>query len=516
MFASLFVIILGLCFCCKESNQIYLEAPVLSGPSEAEVKKVAVFTCELPYHPMNESILLELYNTRDYDRRLGEYTSLEGEPGSFLFVIKLYHEGDLQCAARPQNRSYIEPKFGNIHHLRVIQPVKGAEILIRSGLQEFFEGHRLELFCKITAGNYVSYKWLLSDQPISQAPGVYLSDGQLLISRTTSEDSGFYRCEASNKASETVFTSNSSEVVITVKDVVSTPDISFTVLKESHNYSAIVTCQSTRGTPPVTFSLYNREELVTNVTSEDRSAIFQVPVILDRHMGYLQCQANNGDHTAYSQWLPLEVVAVGGPVTMHHGTDIGENYAATGLRFYCKAAKGSHPQYHWFLNNTLLHERGSFYMVHQDAEQSVLLLAVGRRSAGIYRCAVSNNFDNTTAISSKGIYMDKEVLNHLNVLVVAVVFGSFIFLILMVAVCCGIGVVSRQRQYGEKSLPELEMERMTVAYEGELGECEYNEDADMMRTTTGDEPDQASEASVDEWPQIVEQKKMLEDEPIEL
>lgn len=102
-------------------------------------------------------------------------------------------------------------------------------------------------------------------------------------------------------------------------------------------------------------------------------------------------------------------VPVDGPVTMHYDYDIGENYAVVGLRFYCKAAKGSLPRYQWFLNKTLLHDRGSFYYaVHQPPEQSILLLSVGRSSAGTYRCEVSDNFDNTTVISSGRRYLDKE------------------------------------------------------------------------------------------------------------
>lgn len=102
-------------------------------------------------------------------------------------------------------------------------------------------------------------------------------------------------------------------------------------------------------------------------------------------------------------------------MTLLYDTDIGENYGVVGLRFYCKAAKGSHPQYNWFLNNTLLndYENKNFYMVHQDPEQSVLLLAVDRRSAGTYRCVVSDDFDHTTAISSKRIYLDKEGTNDI-------------------------------------------------------------------------------------------------------
>ena len=91
-------------------------------------------------------------------------------------------------------------------------------------------------------------------------------------------------------------------------DLVSAPDISFTVLKEdSYNYSAVVTCESAIGTRPVTFSLYNGTELVANMTSDNRRAVFKLPLVLDQYSGELQCNADNGAQAAHSQWLPLEV-----------------------------------------------------------------------------------------------------------------------------------------------------------------------------------------------------------------
>lgn len=102
-------------------------------------------------------------------------------------------------------------------------------------------------------------------------------------------------------------------------------------------------------------------------------------------------------------------VPIGGTVMVHYDYDVGENYAVISLRFYCKVAKGSLPRYQWFLNNTLLHDRGSFYYVHhQPPEQSILLLSVGRSSAGTYHCEVSDSFDNSTTMRSKTWYLDKE------------------------------------------------------------------------------------------------------------
>lgn len=162
-----------------------------------------------------------------------------------------------------------------------------------------------------------------------------------VIYRATSKDTGYYMCVATNHFNKTnIFTSNSSEVMITFKgqlqwidsqvqslqmwngfigqhyillhltpsERVSIPDISFTVLKEdSHNFSAMVTCRATEGTPPVTFSVYNTTELVANVTVEERNATFKVPLVLGRDLGWLHCQASNGAQIQNSPRILLKV-----------------------------------------------------------------------------------------------------------------------------------------------------------------------------------------------------------------
>ncbi|TMS23277.1 Fc receptor-like protein 5, partial [Larimichthys crocea] len=498
MFASLLWVILGLCYCSKESSQSHLGYPQLSGPSEALVKKVADFKCDLQIYPKNISITLEFYN-EDKHKKLGEYTFAE-DGASFPMVIEHNHDGNLVCVAKAPN---INATVSNVHYLKVIEPVKGAVIDVRSGPVEFFEGKTLELSCNHTAGTYVSYKWLLNGQLVSQALQYH---NRLLINGTTSKDSGSYICMAFNEFNKTkFFNASSREVVITVKDLVSRPDISFTVLKEdSHNYSAMVTCESAKGTPPVTFSLYNRTELVANMTAKDRNATFKVPLVLGKHMGDLQCRANNGDATEHSKWIPIVVVPVEGPVMMDYDHDIGESYDVVSLTIYCKAAKGSFPRYQWFLNKTLLDDRGSFYSVdHQPPQQSILMLSVGWRSAGTYHCSVSDSFDHTTARRSKRVYLDKHVLNRIPIL------GGNSRLWMFHS-----HDSRRLRLLLSWSGVQLEMESMVGAHEAELDLSEYNEDTDVLTAAKDAEFDQTSEASVDEWPQIEEEKKTLEDEPV--
>ncbi|XP_037546438.1 Fc receptor-like protein 5 [Nematolebias whitei] len=483
--------------------------------SEVLVKEVVDFQCEIP-NQHNQSILLKLFKVGNRKDVFGEYSLPAGETtGVFPKVIRVSYEGYFECVASMQNNTEINATVSQTHYLRVIEPVQGAKIF-HPGPKELFEGNNVELQCNVTAGNHLSYKWLLNERIISPSPFHHIIGNNLIIYRATSEDSGSYRCVATNTINETkIFISNSSEVVITVKDLVSKPDIVFTVLKEDYqNYSAIITCQSERGALPITFSLYNNTELVSNVTTQERHATFKVPVVMDQDHGSLQCHANNGDQTAYSQLLPLKVVPVDGPVTIDSKYDMAENYAVIGLRFYCKAAKGSHPRFQWFLNETLLNTQGSFYYVFDRLPaESILLLSVGRSSTGTYHCEVSDSFDNTTAVSSKRRYLNKEVLNHLPILVVAVVFGCFTFLILLVSFCCLFGAMFRKKQSGEKYLLNVEM-NTAVPLDGDEEISISSEDHNELTAPTDGDFYQESDASVDDWPELEEERKTLEDEEV--
>lgn len=102
-------------------------------------------------------------------------------------------------------------------------------------------------------------------------------------------------------------------------------------------------------------------------------------------------------------------VPVGGPITVQYDYDVGENYGVIQVSFHCKAANGSLPRYQWYCNETLLRGPGSFYrVVNQDPGQSMLKVAVGQSSNGVYHCEVSDSFDNTNTLRSKRHYLDAD------------------------------------------------------------------------------------------------------------
>ncbi|XP_011477543.2 hemicentin-2-like isoform X1 [Oryzias latipes] len=506
MLVSFSIVVLGLCCGGGDSDELSLGRPKLFGPSEALVTEIESFICEVPIHPQNESILLRLFKEGDRTNVLGEYTSMRGEIGVIPKKIQLSHEGYLECVASVQNNSAISPTVSQTHYLKVIEPVKGAQIT-PSGPVELFEGGEVELQCRLSAGNHVSFMWLRDGQIISSS--LIPADDSFVISRATVKDSGSYTCVATNSFNNTkVFNTSSPELHVTVKARVSNPDISFTVLKESYqSYFCVISCQSSKGTPPIRFSLFNGTDLVSNVTVQQRRATFKVPVVLDQHLGLFQCRATNSNQTSSSLWMPLEIVPVGGPVTMRYNYDVAENYEVIFLRLYCKPDRGSHPRFQWYLNKYPLHDRGSFYYVfNQLPGQSILVVSVGKVSAGIYHCEVSDSFDNSTVINSRKRYLDRKVLNHIPVLVAAVVFGSFSVIVLLVSACCAAGVAFRRKRNIETSLLALEMEQRATVCEDELELSIYSED---VVTAEEAEFDHASADSVDEWTQFDE--KMLDE-----
>ncbi|XP_030206382.1 uncharacterized protein si:dkey-93h22.7 isoform X5 [Gadus morhua] len=417
MFSSLVVAVLGFFCFSLETNASPLGPPLLYGPDVALDGHVVEFGCRV-LRPPGEPLLLQLFRQGLRSRALAFYTSLDGSPAVFPMVVRrASHEGNLECVASVQNNSRIQPSVSPPHRLKVLVPVGGATLAIRSREEEFFEGERLVLSCNVTSGNYVSYSWLLDDQPPpgptpQPGPAPHHTHPDLLIPRAGPQHSGSYVCVASNRYNDTeVYRAASPKVMITVKELASRPDLSYAVEKQNQTFSARVTCLSSRGTPPITFSLLGGAVLLARQTSEQGpSASFSVPLVPDAPPRRLRCRAENGGRVADGTETAVHVAPVGGPVTLTYEYITAEDFSVTAVTFFCRVAKGSHPRFQWFLNGTLLGpDAPAFYTLLQpSARQSVLLLPVDRRSSGTYHCRVSDLYDNTTGVPSGKLYLDRE------------------------------------------------------------------------------------------------------------
>ncbi|KAL1005512.1 hypothetical protein UPYG_G00060040 [Umbra pygmaea] len=539
------LVILGVCTCCHEANATVLSRPRLTGPYVALVGAVESFECGLQDSPENQTILYKLYRKEDQSKIISEYSSLNGDRALFTIVVSTSYEGNLVCVASVQNNTAIQPTYSNVNYFRVLVPVEGAKLVASSGSLELHEGKTLALRCNISKGNHVTYDWQMDGKPLPTSPPYYPRREELFIYRTTPQHSGAYRCVATNQLNETqIYSSKSDALDIKVKgqlqELVSEPELSFYVFKEN-TFFASVTCQSLNGTPPITFSLYNRTELVGNGTVHGQNFVFNISVVLDRHMGWLQCQAENGDKVAYSKWVAMHIVTVGGTVTMTYDTDVGENFSIVGLRFYCSVERGTFPQYRWFLNGTFLEGRSNFYWVESQPERSILFLAVGSDSSGTYHCEVSDSFDDMNVVRSMEKYIDEKVLNELPTAVLAVVFGCFLFLIVLLTICCLVGLFySKSKYHVEESILDLrsgleKRNRMVADRHGDIllghpcimvadfdnqvheDEDDYMEGEDLVRGDDIIDPDQWDAESTDEWLELqqkCQKRKTFEDEDV--
>lgn len=84
----------------------------------------------------------------------------------------------------------------------------------------------------------------------------------------------------------------------------SKPEISFEVYKDVEGNFANVTCQVTKGSPPINFTLFKTND---SVISQFQYTSFVVPIVLDQKMDTVHCQASNGKTPLQSRELNLTV-----------------------------------------------------------------------------------------------------------------------------------------------------------------------------------------------------------------
>lgn len=75
-----------------------------------------------PFICIYACLILMFFFKREGDRSkfLGEYSSPKGQRGVFPILIKASHDGNLECVAKAQNNTSIEPTVSSHHRLRVI------------------------------------------------------------------------------------------------------------------------------------------------------------------------------------------------------------------------------------------------------------------------------------------------------------------------------------------------------------------------------------------------------------
>ncbi|XP_031430773.1 Fc receptor-like protein 5 isoform X3 [Clupea harengus] len=459
------------CCICQDSNAFRLRNPILRGPATALRKSIVDFHCMVERDRDDDrNLFYELYKVNDTQSK-GMFSTLDNDQpeAKFPVWIKPTHEGYYYCKASVQNRSEVMPTYSSHHYLAVIEPVEGAHVRSDPSPHELFEGTTLRLSCSITKGSHVSYTWFFNGRPVVDG----IAQNTMSVHNTTITDSGDYVCFASNAVENTsIYTSNSS-TSITIKEIPREVKVSFTVVKERDgHYWAQVVCRSVGGTPPITFALFNNSEGIDEQNTEHLNATFLVPIDLDQHMGELMCQASNGKTPQHSSPMRLEAVRVGGALVMTYERIMDDNFQVIRLQFHCQVERGTLPLYRWFLNNVPLTMRGPSHWVWSQ-DNSTLLVDLNPTS------------------------------NRLPVMVVAVVFGCFFFLVTVLTGCCFYGIYKWKhnpdklsRQNGRST--EMDDMKATCISEGNK-DC--GENTSVAKEVGADD---LEGEYVDEWPEIEE------------
>ncbi|MCJ8737481.1 hypothetical protein PDJAM_G00024470 [Pangasius djambal] len=438
------LVILGFCATWQKADaQITLGKPIFRVPSRSLEDSYENFYCELDKIPTNQTILYQWFKEGNLNKPLGDYSSHSKEEATFTVQVKLAYDGRLICKASVQNNSEIMPTFSDLMDFQVLVPVEGVHIISNPTSGDLWEGDSLTLQCNITKGTSVLYDWLLN--------GVHLlndsSNNQITIPRLSSQNSGVYVCLAKNSLNETHdYTSKSERRSVHVKEYLSTPEISYEVVKHAKgNFSAYVKCQVAKGSPSINYTLFINNHDVHVVSSEDQHALFPVPIVLDQDMGTVYCQADNGKTPVQSRELKLKVESVGGPMRMRLEKAVTQDFEVLGVWIYCSVEKGMFPQYCWFRNNKSLENQGPFYRTFHP-NHAGLMVRLHPDTAGSYHCEAFNLFDNATRVSGPRTLITHDAFNKIPTAVAATVFIFFSLLICAVLACCIYGVVLRKRQ----------------------------------------------------------------------
>ncbi|TRY82669.1 hypothetical protein DNTS_032601 [Danionella cerebrum] len=503
---SSMILLVGISTLCPKTGALWEHAlgdPVLFGPSVALKEDAVDFYCEIPGEPEPFAVLYELFLDSIPERPISEHTSLSGEVATFPLVVKEYHDDLLTCRASGHNQTLVQSSYSRPIRLRVIVPVEGVKIVSHPSHLNLWEGQTLLLRCEIEAGSYVSYDWFVNGAVIESQ--LDRSNNTLMIDRLSAQHSGDYSCGASNQFNHSIgFNKSSDAIAVHVKEYISKPELEMKVVKPlDGGFKAVVTCRSVRGTPLNTFSLMNGSSLIFTETSDNTQAIFSIPIELNQEMGSVRCNASNQGNWVMSDPLSLTVESVRGAVSISlTHTHISQDFRMQGVYLRCSVEQGSFPQFRWFLNGSRLEDRGTFYSLGWS-DHAHLSLALGRESDGFYRCEATDNFDNSSSISSTTFRISHEELNRVSPAVVLIVFSCFALIVIMVISCCVYGIILRKRYPRKQPLIERSSKRKATIKQDDEDDQEdedyqmgFDEDASLEDRMCDSDQDGAE--SVDE------------------
>ncbi|XP_029990727.1 Fc receptor-like protein 5 isoform X2 [Sphaeramia orbicularis] len=411
--------------------------PVLTGSTMAYLNSRVAFTCVAP-----KAVPPVTYELRR-DNIVATGTDHQGgQPVPFFLKVSATSEGLYYCTAKTKGSS----GDSNSITLTVVIPPSGTTVTSDPFPPVAYRGSSLILSCNVTKGSHLSYSWFFKRTEVksSSSPFFRTTGNKLVIEKASPEHAGPYSCMAWSAVQDIKRFSSSSEVPVTVKEHVSKPRISFSISKEEDGYHGNVTCWSSRGSPPVQFSLSLDNKEVGSVTASDSLvAQFHVAMVPGQVMGVARCRVKTEVQELMSDPLTVEVVPVGGDVKV----DVEYFYTAdskvAAVRLRCHISRGTFPYVSWLFNDSVLSSVTNVdshthpvepHYAFADHRRILILARLGPEESGYYRCKARDSYDEA------GLWMESEdVLVRVRELFmstiegISITFCFFLLLILMVS-----------------------------------------------------------------------------------
>ncbi|XP_014252495.1 protogenin B-like isoform X2 [Cimex lectularius] len=372
---------------------IGLELGIEEG-GEGEVVGVKNHALHLPCRPTSPASVIW---THDGQQVYNDSRRFTAENGS-LIITKVVHKrkgesdrGVYQCTVRNN--------FGAI----ISSPIK---VIIAALAHEFSEnpanttikeGEVLKLTCSIESSPPAKITWLRDDKPLPQNRRFILLDsGSLYIANIKKDDSGLYRCQATNAYIKKSRVSTGAEVVVDsfgnsgphpVKFLNSSPPNNLT-LREGTKTSIVC---AVSGTPRPNlkwiktkgFNSTRENGLNGNlITSNNGLIVLQIDKVTAEHAGSYSCVASHKFKDKTAVYKKVVNVVIQTAPTIVEAPKSQMYPAAKTVRIECEVRGLPNPKVIWYKNGKELNINGR---IKQNSKELVLGGTVSQ-DTGIYQC----------------------------------------------------------------------------------------------------------------------------------